>query len=225
MASTVSTSTCKLFDGTCRVIDELEALLRSQELLPTEQSAAVEALLRRASILLACGKHVSPRCTLCHPLAFLGGGTMCVPSVSCALCCRYCRSCQECLVPPLSMSCRGASFPCSSCSGYVLPRFYLHVTIVLGLPRNRLWAGPKGPTWTWSCLCWLAKGQPLPHHGQFVVTSHVGGGTCTWHCWCRGRCEILTSREVYLYVAPTQDAYPALALPVLGDIRNTTIGE
>lgn len=38
---------------------ELEGLLRSHEALPEEQGAAVEALLRRASILLACGKHVS----------------------------------------------------------------------------------------------------------------------------------------------------------------------
>ncbi len=43
----------------CRVLNEVEDLLRSQELLPTEPAAAAEALLRRASILLACGKHVS----------------------------------------------------------------------------------------------------------------------------------------------------------------------
>ncbi|GAB4822338.1 hypothetical protein N2152v2_009384 [Parachlorella kessleri] len=40
-----------------KVLNEVEDLLRSQELLPTEPAAAAEALLRRASILLACGKH------------------------------------------------------------------------------------------------------------------------------------------------------------------------
>ena len=40
------------------MLDELEDLLRSQEALPEDRDAAVEALLQRASILLACGKAV-----------------------------------------------------------------------------------------------------------------------------------------------------------------------
>lgn len=41
-----------------RVLDELEALLRSSELLPEDHGAAVQAVLQRAAVLLACGKTV-----------------------------------------------------------------------------------------------------------------------------------------------------------------------
>lgn len=53
---------CAMLCLLCRVLGDLESLLRTQD-MPADHAAAYEFVLRRANVLYACGKNVrsSPR--------------------------------------------------------------------------------------------------------------------------------------------------------------------